>query len=85
MKVVAIIPAFNEEKNIARVVDKAINEVDRVIVVDDGSKDKTFELASLDNTVIKHSYNIGCGASLRTGIEHALRLKPDIIITLWLN
>jgi glycosyltransferase involved in cell wall biosynthesis len=84
MKVVAIIPAFNEEKNIARVVDKAINEVDRVIVVDDGSEDKTFELASLDGSIpiIKHPYNIGCGASLRTGIEYALRLKPDIIVML---
>lgn len=83
-KVIAVIPAFNEERDVARVVQKTLNEVDNVIVVDDGSRDATFKLASLDGTVpvIKHSYNIGVGRALRTGFNWTHSLKPEIVIML---
>lgn len=69
-----IIPALNEEKNIARVlkVAKLSNFVDEIIVVDDGSKDKTsFVAGSLGVMVIRHEKNKGKGASMSAGIKKA--------------
>ena len=73
-KTAAIVPAFNEEGKIGVVVAKILREkvVDRVIVVDDGSKDNTVREAELAGaTVLKHEKNRGVGAGLRTGILHA--------------
>jgi len=83
-KVVVVIPAFNEERSVARVVERAVGIIEEVIVVDDGSLDRTATLASLDGTVpvIQHPYNIGCGGALRTGIAHAQKGNADIIVLL---
>lgn len=83
-KIVAVVPAFNEQKTIARVVMKTAEIVENVVVVDDGSIDRTFKIASLDGTipVLSHSHNIGPGGALRSGINYALLSKPDIIVTL---
>jgi glycosyltransferase involved in cell wall biosynthesis len=51
-------------------------------VVDDGSKDKTYEKAGKQNVyVLKHIINRGQGASLQTGIDFALKKNADIIVT----
>lgn len=83
MKSVAVIPAFNEEKTIGKIVRETKKIVDEVIVIDDGSKDKTYQIARKSGaTLIRHKRNQGYGASLKDGIEKALRKKVDYIITL---
>ncbi len=80
--VVAIIPAFNEEDDIAQVV-KAITPRYPVIVIDDGSSDGTFRAAyDAGATVVSHPRNLGYDAALHTGILHAISCKFEFAITL---
>ena len=68
--VVAIIPAYNEEKALADVIGKTLGHVDEVIVVDDGSSDKTSEVAiEAGARVIRHSVNLGKGEALKSGFK----------------
>ncbi|PWB51232.1 MAG: dolichyl-phosphate mannose synthase [Candidatus Methanoperedenaceae archaeon] len=68
MPITAIISAFNEEISIGSVVLRAKKYTDRVLVVDDGSIDRTCEVARLAGAeVIQHHRNIGKGAALKTG------------------
>lgn len=79
----AVIPAYNEEKHIEKVVLESRKYVNKVIVVDDGSKDKTLEIAKKAGAlVLIHTFNLGLGAALKTGCEAALSLGADIIITI---
>jgi len=81
--VVACIPAYNEEKNIASVVIKTLRYVDTVVVCDDGSIDLTGEIADrLGTVVIRHKQNLGYGAALKNLFEKALILGAEIIVTL---
>ena len=73
-----IIPAYNEESRIAQVLDYLLNQVNfghieyEVIVVDDGSTDKTVQiLEGYDLKIVKHEKNKGYGASLKDGIAQA--------------
>ena len=60
MKILACIPAFNEENIIGDVVKKTLSYVDKVIVCDDGSVDNTFNEAKIAGAeVIHHSENLG--------------------------
>lgn len=78
-----MIPAFNEEKSVADVVRRTAKYVDRVVVVDDSSRDKTAELALRSGaTVLRHSRNMGVGAAMITGVEYAQKLRPDVVVTL---
>ena len=66
--ITAILPAFNEEVSIGSVVLRAKQHADRVIVIDDGSSDRTAEVAELAGAeVIRHPENRGKGAALKTG------------------
>jgi len=81
MKTFCVIPAFNEAKNITTVIKEAKAVVDRVVVVDDGSTDATYNLAKAQGVVcLKHIINRGQGASLRTGTEYCLAEAAEIII-----
>lgn len=74
-----MIPAFNEENGIGGVLDhmlevtRAFPMAHEIIVVDDGSNDRTREVAEgyADIKVIRHPVNRGYGAALKTGIRHA--------------
>ena len=84
-KVAVILPAYNEEGKIGTVVTKtrerAKGIVDLVIVVDDGSSDKTAEEARASGAfVITHPRNKGVGAGLRTGLEYAFQQGYDIAV-----
>jgi glycosyltransferase involved in cell wall biosynthesis len=82
MKVYAVIPAFNEAKNITNIIKKT-KKYCSVIVVDDGSTDRTGILAKKAGAfLIKHEKNEGYGKSLKGGIKEAIKRKADYIITI---
>lgn len=74
-KLSVIIPAFNEESSIKEILEKvlALNYLWEVIVVDDGSKDKTFSVLKKIShpklKIFKHPTNLGKGAAIKTGIK----------------
>lgn len=77
------IPAFNEEKTIARVVLEAQKYADTVVVCDDGSADLTGKIAEhLGAVVIRHEHNSGYGAAMQSLFEKARELNADVLITL---
>jgi glycosyltransferase involved in cell wall biosynthesis len=81
--VVAGVPAFNEERTIAKVVTRTFKHVDRIMVVDDGSGDDTALIAErLGALVTRHGRNLGKGAALRTCLDWAKRIGASILVTL---
>jgi len=81
--IVAAIPAFNEEKTIAKIVARAMKHVDRVVVVDDGSTDDTALIAaSLGAHVVRHDENKGYGSAIRSCFSAARDLAADVLVTL---
>lgn len=78
-----MIPAYNEEKTIAKVILTTGKFVSKVIVVDDGSADLTGEIAERMGAItLRHRSNEGKGAALRTGVEYAKKESFDILVTL---
>ena len=72
--VAVVIPALNEALRIREVVESALSECNRVIVIDDGSDDGTADrIADLPVTLVRHAQRMGKGASLRDGFREALR------------
>lgn len=83
MLVTVGIPAYNEEKTIAKVITKLQQIVDKIIVCDDGSTDMTSEIAEkLGVIVIRHQKNKGYGAAISSIFDKARELNSDILITL---
>ncbi|MGC9069381.1 MAG: glycosyltransferase family 2 protein [Thermoprotei archaeon] len=81
--IIAILPAFNEEETIAKVILKTQKYVDKVIVVDDGSSDMTAAISEkLGALVVRHNENLGKGAAIKTGFEVAKSLNCNIVVTL---
>lgn len=82
MKTFIVIPAYNEEKRIGKVIDDLKkNNYKNIIVIDDGSEDNTFNVAMKKKvTVLQHIINRGQGAALKTGIDYAIKKNADIII-----
>jgi glycosyltransferase involved in cell wall biosynthesis len=82
-KIVVGIPAFNEEKTIAKVVLLSQKYADKVVVCDDGGTDLTGEIArKLGADVVKHEKNLGYGAALQTLFRRARELDADVLVTL---
>jgi len=78
--VTIIIPAYNEEEGITNVITqlKELSENHEILIVDDGSTDNTYKLASETGVkVIRHPYNKGYGAALKTGIRNA---EADVVL-----
>lgn len=81
MKTCVILPAYNEAANISKVIRgiKSLN-ID-VIVIDDGSKDQTSQIAERENVyLIRHNRRRGKGSTLKDGFDYAIRQRYDIII-----
>ena len=81
-KIAAIIPAFNEENKICRVIRKIPRKlVDEIVVIDDGSTDLTARQASEENiTLLTHAQRKGIGSAIRTGLDYGLRNDFDIFV-----
>jgi glycosyltransferase involved in cell wall biosynthesis len=80
--VVAAIPAYNEEKTIAKLVLEAQKYVDVVLVCDDGSTDMTGEIAErMGADVIRHEKNLGYGAATKSLFTMARELNADVLVT----
>ncbi|WP_437324824.1 glycosyltransferase family 2 protein [Sorangium sp. So ce381] len=86
MRICAIIPAYQAERNVGDVTREALRVhgvAGAVIVVDDGSTDRTAERArAAGATVLSHPENQGKGAALRTGMEFALASGFDVAVTI---
>ena len=76
-----VIAAFNEASVIARVVGEVARRGYAVVVVDDGSADGTGDRAAAAAAVVRHPVNLGQGAALQTGIDHALGQGAGVIVT----
>lgn len=80
-KIVALLPSYNEEVALGSIILRTKKYVDEVIVIDDGSYDKTSEVAKLAGAkLIKHKNNLGKGSALKTGFEASK--DYDIIVTI---
>jgi len=88
MKLVVQLPALNEEQTIADVIRRIplkIAGVDEIIkiVVDDGSTDRTGDLAREEGAIlVRHDQTRGVGAAFRSGVQKATELGADIIVTI---
>jgi glycosyltransferase involved in cell wall biosynthesis len=81
MKTIIIIPCHNEEKNISKVVFDSLKYSPHVLVVDDGSTDKTPQNAKESGaTILKHIINLGKGAAAKTGCDYAYEKGFDSVI-----
>lgn len=83
MRTCALIAAFNEAPYIANVVERARHYVAEVVVIDDGSRDGTAEIAEAAGaTCLRLAENCGKASALRAGIAFAREHKFDSVITL---
>lgn len=87
-KLVVIIPALNEEKTIGSVIAAIPSQIEgishmSVLVVDDGSKDKTATIAEAQGAIVaSHPQTMGVGAAFHTGLRRALELGADYIVNI---
>ncbi len=78
-----LIPAYNEEKHIGDLIGKIREITSNIIVVDDGSVDKTARIVRDNNAIcLEHKENKGKGASLSDGYNYLLEKGADYIITM---
>src|SRR3989441_1877696 len=83
LSVLAAIPAFNEGPTIGSVVLRAKQYAEEVVVIDDGSKDDTAEIAALAGAhVIQHARNLGKGTAIRTAWVFARERHPVALVLL---
>jgi glycosyltransferase involved in cell wall biosynthesis len=81
--IVALIPAYNEERFIGSVVLKARKYARTVIVIDDGSLDATADVAAEAGAIIfQHCDNLGKGVALNSGLRLARDYAPEVVVML---
>ena len=82
-KTVAGIPAYNKEQSIGSIIHGAEEYVDEVIVMDDGSVDRTSKFARrTEATVISHETNLGKAAAVQMIIKEAIKMDADVVVLL---
>ncbi len=81
MKVLIIVPCYNEEKNIERTIEGIIEKGYDYVIIDDGSKDASLEIARKNNYQVIHlSNNLGIGGAMQTGYRYAARNGYDVAV-----
>jgi glycosyltransferase involved in cell wall biosynthesis len=82
LSAIAAIVAYNVEETLPTILKKfPYDQVDEVLVVDDGSQDNTATLArAYPVTVIQHGANKGVGAAIKTGLKRALDCDCDVFL-----
>ena len=82
-KILALLPAYNEEAHLGKVLSEVKQQTADILVVDDGSKDNTAEIArSAGVEVLSRGYNCGKGQSLKDGYTWALEHGYNAVIML---
>src|SRR5690606_468974 len=78
------LPVFNEENHVLDVIAEVRRHCDDVLVVDDGSTDRTPLLLRETEgiTVIRHPRNLGYGAALRSAFEYTVEQGYDVLVTI---
>ncbi|MFW6231141.1 MAG: glycosyltransferase family 2 protein [Nanoarchaeota archaeon] len=78
-----VLPGHNEEGNLAPVLKRIKRYTKNIVFVDDGSTDDTYQVA-LDSgvTVLRHITNLGKGAALKTGCDHAVKTGAERIVVM---
>ncbi len=84
-KVLIIVPAFNEEENMAALFQNLctpeIRSFADILVINDASSDQTGDIAkNFDVTVVTHVFNLGYGSALQVGYKYAVRRGYDYVI-----
>jgi glycosyltransferase involved in cell wall biosynthesis len=81
-KIIAVLPAYNAEATLAATLaDVPVGSIDEVILVDDGSRDRTVQVArEMGLIVIEHPQNRGYGGNQKTCYRHALEHGADIVV-----
>jgi glycosyltransferase involved in cell wall biosynthesis len=81
--IIACIPAYNEERIISDVIQRTKKFVDKVVICDDGSSDKTSQNAQQAGAhVITHTQNKGKGAAMQSLFEYAKTIDADVVVTM---
>lgn len=74
MKIIIIVPAYNESRYIGKFLDELLLVTKQIVVVDDGSTDKTLAIAKSKGVIcLTHLVNLGKGAALKTGCDYAFK------------
>ena len=80
-KVLVVVPAWNEQASIAKVITELKTRGFDVLVVDDGSTDKTSSIASQSGAItIRLPFNLGVGGALRCGFKYAVKHGYDAVV-----
>lgn len=87
-EIFVVVPAYNEENTVSQVIEGIAEEGYNVVLVNDGSKDNTLNLAIESKKkypnqifIVSHVINRGLGAALKTGMETAIRKGAKYILT----
>ncbi len=82
-KVLIVVPAYNEQDNIEKVIDRIhlVSSEFHVIIVNDGSSDNTAKIAKSKGVIVlSHPVNLGAGATIQTGLKYAVLNGFDLAV-----
>ncbi|MCX7407928.1 MAG: glycosyltransferase family 2 protein [Planctomycetales bacterium] len=83
-RVLTALPVYNEERHLSEVLAEVRKHTREILVIDDGSQDRTQELLARERDiyVLRHTQNQGYGAALRSAFQYALAGQYDVLVTI---
>src|SRR3990172_3735702 len=82
MNYLIVIPAYNEEKYIKTLLNNLSGITKNIVIIDDGSRDNTYEIVKEMNIPVIHQPHQGKGAALKAGFKYALEREYEWVITM---
>lgn len=82
MNYLIVIPAYNEEKYIKTLLNNLSGITKNIVIIDDGSRDTTYEIVKEMNIPVIHQSHQGKGAALKAGFKYALEKEYEWVITM---